>query len=108
METCDEGRWTREEVAQRFMVSVGMPEKFSNRHTIYTRMNRWSKSGVWDRVFERLQKEGLLHLELRVVSLDGTSAKVHPDGTGAEKKRAAGHRQLARRLEHQDSSGCRE
>ena len=75
-----------------------MPEKFGNRHTIYTRMNRWSKSGVWDRVFERLQKEGLLHLELRVVSLDGTSAKVHPDGTGAEKKRAAGHRQLARRL----------
>lgn len=63
-----------------------LPERFGNWHTIYTRMNRWSKSGVWDRVFERLQKEGLLRLEIRVVSLDSTSAKVHPDGTGAEKK----------------------
>ncbi|OAM87492.1 transposase [Termitidicoccus mucosus] len=72
-----------------------LPERFGNWHTIYTRMNRWSKSGVWDRVFERLQKEGLVHLELKVVSLDSTSVKVHPDGTGAEKKtglrRSANH-----------------
>jgi transposase len=63
-----------------------LPERFGNWHTIYTRMNRWSKSGVWDRVFARLQQEGLVMLELKVVSLDSTSAKVHPDGTGAEKK----------------------
>lgn len=63
-----------------------LPERFGNWHTIYTRMNRWSKKGTWDRVFARLQKEGLLRLELKVVSLDSTSAKVHPDGTGAEKK----------------------
>lgn len=66
----------------------GMPERFGNWHTIYTRMNRWSKSGVWDRVFARLQQEGLVALELKVVSLDSTSVKVHPDGTGAEKKTA--------------------
>jgi transposase len=65
-----------------------LPERFGNWHTIYTRMNRWSKSGVWDRVFARLQEEGLLRLELKVVSLDSTSVKVHPDGTGAEKKTA--------------------
>lgn len=63
-----------------------LPERFGNWHTIYTRMNRWSKRGVWDRVFARLQQEGLVWLELKVVSLDSTSAKVHPDGTGAEKK----------------------
>jgi transposase len=74
-----------------------LPERFGNWHTIYTRMNRWSKSGVWDRVFERLQKEGLLVLELKVVSLDSTSVKVHPDGTGAEKK--TGHRRLGNREE---------
>ena len=51
-------------------------------------MNRWSKSGVWERVFARLQEEGLLQVELKVVSLDSTIAKVHPDGTGAEKKTA--------------------
>src|SRR5882724_4752132 len=60
-----------------------LPADFGNWHTIYTRMNRWSKSGVWDRVFARLQEEGL-----RVVALDSTIVKVHPDGTGAEKKTA--------------------
>jgi transposase len=63
-----------------------LPERFGNWHTIYTRMNRWSKSGVWDRLFAQLQQEGVLTLELKVVSLDSTSVKVHPDGTGAEKK----------------------
>ena len=63
-----------------------LPERFGNWHTIYTRMNRWSKGGVWDRVFARLQQEGLLQVEWQVVSLDSTSVKVHPDGTGAEKK----------------------
>jgi len=65
-----------------------LPERFGNWHTIYTRMNRWSKNGVWDRLFARLQQEGVLAVELRVVSLDSTSVKVHPDGTGAHKKTA--------------------
>jgi len=30
----------------------GLPKRFGNWHTIYTRMNRWSKLGVLDRVFE--------------------------------------------------------
>ncbi len=38
------------------------------------------------RLFARLQQEGLVQLELKVVSLDSTSIKVHPDGIGAEKK----------------------
>ncbi len=25
----------------------GLPKRFGNWHTIYTRMNRWSKNGVW-------------------------------------------------------------
>jgi len=65
-----------------------LPASFGNWHTIYTRMNRWSKAGVWDRVFARLQREGLLQVELRVLALDSTIVKVHPDGTGALKKTA--------------------
>ena len=34
----------------------GLPKRFGNWHTIYTRMNRWSKAGVLDRVFEQLQQ----------------------------------------------------
>jgi transposase len=64
----------------------GLPKRFGNWHTIYTRMNRWSKSGVLDRVFEVLQREQMVRVKIEAVSLDSTIVKVHPDGTGAKKK----------------------
>lgn len=64
----------------------GLPKRFGNWHTIYTRMNRWSKSGVLDRVFEQLQRAQVVRIKIEAVSLDSTSIKVHPDGTGALKK----------------------
>lgn len=64
----------------------GLPKSFGNWHSIYTRMNRWSKKGVLDRIFERLQKEQLIRIKIEAVSLDSTSIKVHPDGFGALKK----------------------
>jgi len=85
----------------------GLPPRFGNWHSIYTRMNRWAKSGVLDRVFEKLQTEQIVRIKIEAFSLDSTSIKVHPDGTGALKKRTTGHRQISRRMEHQDSYGCR-
>ena len=64
----------------------GMPPHFGNWHTIYTRMNRWSKAGVLDRLFARLQAEQILAIRMEQVCLDSTTIKVHPDGTGAQKK----------------------
>ena len=64
----------------------GLPGRFGNWHSIYTRMNRWSKAGVLDRVFERLQREQIIRIKIEAVSLDSTVVKVHPDGTGALKK----------------------
>jgi transposase len=64
----------------------GLPPRFGNWHTIYTRMNRWSKSGVLDRVFEKLQREQIVRIRMEALSLDSTAVKVHPDGTGALKK----------------------
>jgi lactam utilization protein B len=49
-------------------------------------MNRWSRAGVLDRVFTRLQQEQIIAIKLEAVSLDSTIIKVHPDGTGALKK----------------------
>ena len=66
----------------------GLPKRFGNWHTIYTRMNRWSKSGVLDRVFEQLQRAQVVRIKIEAVSLDSTIVKVHPDGTGALKKTA--------------------
>ena len=85
----------------------GLPPRFGNWHTLYTRMNRWSKNGVLNRVFEPLQREQIMHIKLEAVSLDSTLVKVHPDGTGALKKRTPVDRQVSRRLDHQNSSGCR-
>ena len=64
----------------------GLPKRFGNWHTIYVRMNRWAKSGVLDRVFEKLQLEQIVRIKIEAFSLDSTSVKVHPDGTGALKK----------------------
>ena len=66
----------------------GLPKRFGSWHTIYTRMNRWSKAGVLDRVFEQLQRAQVVRIKIEAVSLDSTSIKVHPDGTGALKKTA--------------------
>jgi transposase len=66
----------------------GLPKRFGNWHTIYTRMNRWSKLGVLDRVFEQLQQSQVVRIRIEAVSLDSTIIKVHPDGTGALKKTA--------------------
>lgn len=63
-----------------------LPKRFGNWHTIYTRMNRWAKAGVLDRLFEKLQQEQLIRVRIEAVSLDSTIVKVHPDGTGALKK----------------------
>jgi transposase len=66
----------------------GLPGRFGNWHTIYMRMNRWSKNGVLDRVFEKLQQEQIVRIRIEAFCLDSTSVKVHPDGTGALKKTA--------------------
>jgi len=64
----------------------GLPQRFGRWHTVYTRMNRWSKSGVLDRAFTELQRAQIVRVRIEAVSLDSTIVKVHPDGTGALKK----------------------
>lgn len=67
---------------------AGLPKRFGNWHTSYTRMRRWAAAGVLDRMFEELQREQMVHIKIEAVSLDSTSVKVHPDGIGALKKTA--------------------
>lgn len=64
----------------------GLPKRFGRWHSVYMRMNRWAKSGVLDRVFEDLQQQQIVRIKIQALSLDSTSVKVHPDGTGALKK----------------------
>ena len=52
----------------------GLPSRFGRWHTVYTRMNRWSKNGVLDRVFEQLQREQIVRVRLETVCMDSTGA----------------------------------
>ena len=65
----------------------GLPKRFGRWHTIYTRMNRWAKNGVLDRGFEKLQLEQIVRVKIEAFSLVSSSVKVHPDCTGALKKK---------------------
>lgn len=84
-----------------------LPQSYGNWHTIYTRMMRWSRAGVLDRVFEQLQRQRLMHVRIEAISLDSTIMRAHPDAAGAQKKRSPSLRPQPRRLEHQAASGCR-
>jgi hypothetical protein len=41
---------------------------------------------VLDRVFAALQEEEIIRIKVEALAIDSTIVKVHPDGTGAEKK----------------------
>jgi transposase len=63
-----------------------LPRRFGPWHTIYTRMNRWSKNGVLDRLFEQLQREQIVQIRIEAVKLDSINVRVHPDGMGSFKE----------------------
>ncbi len=63
-----------------------LPKHFGDWHSIYVRMNRWSKNGVLRRLFEKLQENNIIRIKMESVCIDSTTVKVHPDGSGALKK----------------------
>jgi transposase len=75
-------------VAEQGGKGRGLSTRFGNWHTMDTRMTRWSKSGVLDRVFAQLHHTQIIHVKIEAVALDRPLVKVHPDGTGALKKTA--------------------
>lgn len=62
-----------------------LPKEYGNWNTVYVRMRRWTKNGVLQKAFVLLQEKGIIEVSVRVLSIDSTSIKVHPDGTGALK-----------------------
>ena len=63
-----------------------LPKEYGHWHTIYARMRGWARQGVLARVFAAMQALQIVQIKVEVCSLDSTSVKVHPDGTGALKK----------------------
>lgn len=69
-------------VAEQSCKWRALPEHFGNWHSIYTRLNRWSKSGVLQRVFEVLQTQQIIQIKIEAVSLDSTIVRCIPMGRG--------------------------
>lgn len=43
-----------------------LPPEFGNWHTVYVRMNRWSKNGTLDKIFQEMQLHHLIVIKIEV------------------------------------------
>ena len=59
-----------------------LPERFGNWNSVFQRFNRWSKSGVWARVFQAVQVP-----DLEALLLDSTIIRAHQHAAGAIQKK---------------------
>jgi hypothetical protein len=58
---------------------------------------------VLERIFHALKEEQITNRRITVISLDSSSVKAHPDGTGALKKRGTGSGEVPGRIEHENT-----
>jgi len=68
-----------------------MPKEFDKWSALYRRFRYWIDIGVFDRIEKHLKSQAVNIKEIKIFALDRTYIKVHPDGTGAPKKRTASH-----------------
>lgn len=67
-----------------------LPARYGSWHTVYTRVNRWRKSGVLDVVFEQMQRLQLIRLKVEVVPGPGLAAAAAGDHAWAQSRSSAG------------------
>ena len=57
-----------------------LPERFDDFRVVHTRHSRWSKSGVWQRVFEALAQDA----DNEYAMIDATIVRAHQHSAGAK------------------------
>ena len=71
-----------------------LPERFGDFRVIHTRHTRWSKNGVWQRIFEHLSGDA----DNEYAMIDSTIVRAHQQSAvakGGTKKRSASDGQRA-------------
>lgn len=59
-----------------------LPERYGEWNSVYQRFNRWSKAGVWGRVFQAVKLP-----DLEALLLDSTVIRAHQHAAGAPQKK---------------------
>jgi transposase len=93
--TARDNRLFVEAVLYRYRAGIAwrdLPERFGNPIKVHTRFSRWSKTGVWQRVFEHLAQEA----DNEYAMIDSTIVRAHQHSAGAQKKPARTKRSGAR------------
>ena len=93
-------------VAEKVCKWRALPKEYGNQHTIYVRLNRYSKNKVLERLFIGLQKERIINVNMEALSIDSITVKVHPNGIGVLKKRKTKNLRVNRRTYSEDTCGC--
>jgi transposase len=99
--TAENNRLFVEAVLYRFRTGCpwrDLPERFGHWKSVHQRFSRWAKSGVFERIFRHLASDH----DNEYMMIDATIIRAHQHSAGARKKRRASHRQIARRIEHQN------
>jgi transposase len=83
--TAKDNRLFVEAVLYRYRAGIAwrdLPERFGDFRVIHFRHSRWSKTGVWKRVFELLAQDA----DNEYALIDSTIVRAHQHSAGAKKK----------------------
>ena len=83
--TAKDNRLFVEAVLYRYRAGISwrdLPERFGNYRMIHTRHTRWSRSGVWERIFTLLAQDA----DNEYAMIDSTIVRAHQHSAGARKK----------------------
>ena len=83
--TAKDNRLFVEAVLYRYRAGIpwrDLPERFGDFRVVHTRHVRWSKTGVWERVFKTLSEDA----DNEYAMLDSTIVRAHQHSAGAKKK----------------------
>ena len=84
--TAKDNRLFVEAVLYRYRAGIpwrDLPERFGDFRVIHLRHSRWSKTGVWQKIFEGLTTEA----DNEYAMIDATIVRAHQHSVGAKKKK---------------------
>lgn len=101
--TAKDTRLFVEAVLYRYRAGIpwrDVPERFGDFRVIHTRHMRWSRKGVWERIFNALAED----VDNEYAMIDSTIVRAHQHAAGAKGgQNGPMHRQIQRRADDQNS-----